>query len=66
MEHIVNTAMVYITGTDFDRSVHRAFVNKCHHFIKTSLDRCGVMAKLKQIGRLPIHKIIFAGKKTAD
>ena len=47
MEHIVNTSVEYITGTDFDCSVHSTFINNSHNFIKTSLNRCCIMAKLK-------------------
>ena len=66
MQHIVNTSVVHVAGTDFDRSVHGTFVNNCHHLIKASLDWGGVMAKLEQVGRLPIHDFLFARKETTN
>jgi len=46
--------------------LNRAFINNCHHLIKASLDWCGVMAKLEQVGRLPIHDFLFARKETTN
>ena len=66
VQHIVYTSVEYVAGTGFDCSVHSAFVNNCHHLIKASLDWCGVVAKLEQVRRLPIHNFLFAGKETTN
>ena len=65
MEHIMDAAMEYVARTDFDRSVHSTFINGRQHRVKASPDRCGVMAKLEQVRRLPIHNFFFSRKEPA-
>ena len=62
----MDTSVIYIAGTNFDGSVYSTFINNRHHLIKASLDWRSVMAKLKKVGRLPIQKLILAGKKAAN
>jgi len=62
----MNTSMEDVAGADFDRSVHSAVINNSQNLVKTSCDRGCVVTKLKQVGRLSIHNVVFAREKSAN
>ena len=62
----MHTAVINTADTEFDGPGDSVRVNQWQKYIEASLDWHCVMIELKQIRRIPIQNLLFAGKESAN